>query len=125
MRVLIVEDEKDLLSSTTDYLKQSGMSCEQAINLKQGLDKVDQYNYDCIVLDIGLPDGSGLKIIEEMKKKNVQTGLVIVSAKNSLDDRLTGLNMGADDYIVKPFHMPELVARINSVFRRRSLQGKK
>jgi DNA-binding response OmpR family regulator len=101
------------------------MNCEQAVNLKQALDKIDQYNYDCIIIDIGLPDGSGLKIIEEIKKKNVQTGLVIVSARHSLDDRLTGLNMGADDYIVKPFHMPELVARINSVFRRRTLQGKK
>jgi len=83
------------------------------------------YNYDCIVLDIGLPDGSGLKIIEEMKKRNHHTGLVIVSAKNSLDDRLVGLDMGADDYIVKPFHMPELAARLNSVYRRRTLQGKK
>jgi len=125
MKVLLVEDEKDLLNAMTDYLSDSGLRCEKASNLKEAREKIDLYNYDCVVLDIGLPDGSGLKIIEEMKKKNHQTGLVIVSARNSLDDRLAGLNLGADDYIVKPFHMPELVARLNSVFRRRTLQGQK
>src|SRR5207249_2824456 len=81
---------------------------------------------DCIVIDIGLPDGNGLSIIDEVKKLDGhKTGLIIASAKNSLDDRLTGLNMGADDYIVKPFHMPELVARLNSVFRRRIFEGKR
>jgi DNA-binding response OmpR family regulator len=125
MKVLLVEDEKELLNAMTDYLSDSGFRCEKASNLKEAREKIDLYSYDCLVLDIGLPDGSGLKIIEEMKKKNHQTGLVIVSARNSLDDRLAGLNMGADDYIVKPFHMPELVARLNSVFRRRTLQGQK
>jgi DNA-binding response OmpR family regulator len=125
MKILIVEDEKDLLNAMVDYLHQSGMSCEKASTLEEALERIDLYDYDGIILDIGLPDGSGLRVIEEMKKKNHQTGILIVSAKNSLDDRLAGLNIGADDYIIKPFHMPELVARIKSVFRRRSFQGKK
>ena len=123
MKVLIVEDEQELLQSIVSFLKGSGMVCEVATNLKDAVEKIDMYDYDCIVLDIGLPDGSGLKLIEELQKKDHQTGVVIVSARNSLEDRLTGLNIGADDYVTKPFYMPELVARIKSVFRRRSFQG--
>jgi DNA-binding response OmpR family regulator len=107
------------------FLKESGMVCEQAIDLASALEKIDLYDYDCIVLDIGLPDGNGLKLIEEMQKKEHKTGIVIVSARNSLDDRLTGLNIGADDYITKPFYMPELTARIKSVVRRRTFEGKR
>lgn len=101
------------------------MVCEQATDLSSALEKIDLYDYDCIVLDIGLPDGNGLKLIEEMQKKEHKTGIVIVSARNSLDDRLTGLNIGADDYITKPFYMPELTARIKSVVRRRTFEGKR
>ena len=125
MKVLLVEDEKELLQSMVAFLKESGMVCEQAIDLASALEKIDLYDYDCIVLDIGLPDGNGLKLIEEMQKKEHKTGIVIVSARNSLDDRLTGLNIGADDYITKPFDMPELTARINSVVRRRTYEGKR
>lgn len=125
MKVLLVEDEKELLQSMVAFLKESGMVCEQAVDLSSALEKIDLYNYDCIVLDIGLPDGNGLKLIEEMQKKEHKTGIVIVSARNSLDDRLTGLNIGADDYITKPFYMPELTARIKSVVRRRTFEGKR
>ncbi len=124
MNILIVEDEKQLLDSIMTFLKESGMNCDKAENLTEAIGKVESNDYDCIVLDIGLPDGSGLKVIEEMQQKENQTAIVIVSAKNSLDDRLIGLNIGADDYITKPFYMPELVARIKSVVRRRSLQEK-
>lgn len=124
MNILIVEDEKQLLESIMTFLKESGMNCDKAENLAEAINKVDNNNYDCIVLDIGLPDGSGLRIIEEMQHKENQTAIVIVSAKNSLDDRLVGLNIGADDYITKPFYMPELVARIKSVVRRRSFEEK-
>ena len=124
MKILIVEDEKALLDSMMTFLKESGMSCEKAINLSEAIEKINLYTYDAIVLDIGLPDGSGLKVINEMQTKQHQTGIVIVSAKNSLDDRLVGLNFGADDYETKPFYMPELVARIKSVVRHRSFQGK-
>ena len=124
MNILIVEDEKQLLDSMMTFLKESGMTCEKATNLAEAIDRINNSDYDCIVLDIGLPDGSGLKVINEMEQKENQTAIVIVSAKNSLDDRLIGLNFGADDYITKPFYMPELVARIKSVVRRRSFQEK-
>ena len=124
MKILIVEDEKQLLDSMITFLKESGMTCEKAETLAEASEKADLYEYDCIVLDIGLPDGSGLKVINVLQKKQNQTGIVILSAKNSLDDRLLGLNFGADDYVTKPFYMPELVARIKSVVRRRSFQGK-
>ena len=124
MKILIVEDEKQLLESMMTFLKESGMTCEKAVNLAEAIDKIDHNVYDCIVLDIGLPDGSGLKVINEMHQKENQTAIVIVSAKNSLDDRLVGLNFGADDYVTKPFYMPELVARIKSVVRRRSFSDK-
>lgn len=125
MNILIVEDEKALLQSIVDYLTGIGMQCDKAENLQQALEHISKSDYDCIALDIGLPDGSGFKVIEAMQKKEHHTGIVIISARNSLDDRLTGLNIGADDYITKPFHMPELVARIKSVARRRSLQDRK
>ncbi len=126
MKVLLVEDELPLQTAMSDYLEQSGIRCEQAANLKDAREKINLYEYDCIVIDLGLPDGNGLSIIDEVKRMDGhKTGLIIASARNSLDDRLTGLNMGADDYIVKPFHMPELVARINSVYRRRAFEGKK
>ena len=124
MNILIVEDEKQLLDSIMTFLKESGMICEKAENLAEAIGKIEHNVFDCIVLDIGLPDGSGLRVIEEMQQKENQTAIVIVSAKNSLDDRLVGLNIGADDYITKPFYMPELVARIKSVVRRRSFQEK-
>ena len=124
MKSLIVEDEKQLLDSMLTFLKESGMICEKAETLAEASEKADLYEYDCVVLDIGLPDGSGLKVINILQQKQKQTGIVILSAKNSLDDRLVGLNFGADDYVTKPFYMPELVARIKSVVRRRAFQGK-
>jgi DNA-binding response OmpR family regulator len=124
MKILIVEDEKQLLDSMLIFLKESGMICEKAETLAEASEKADLYEYDCVVLDIGLPDGSGLKVINVLQQKQKQTGIVILSAKNSLDDRLVGLNFGADDYVTKPFYMPELVARIKSVVRRRAFQGK-
>lgn len=124
MNVLVVEDEKDLLEAIGTFLKSSSMECDLAKDLQEALSCIGAKEYDAIVLDIGLPDGSGFRVIEEMQKKDHQTGIVIVSARNSLDDRLTGLNIGADDYITKPFYMPELVARIRSVVRRRSVNEK-
>ncbi len=124
MKILIVEDEKQLLDSMLTFLKESGMICEKAETLAEASEKADLYDYDCVVLDIGLPDGSGLKVINILQQKQKQTGIVILSARNSLDDRLVGLNFGADDYVTKPFYMPELVARIKSVVRRRAFQGK-
>jgi DNA-binding response OmpR family regulator len=119
MKILIVEDEKDLVQSMAHYLQSAEMTCDTAMTLKHALAKVKEQHYDCIVLDIGLPDGSGLKVITEIntKEKDYQPGIIIVSAKEELNTRLEALNMGADDFIIKPFHMPELVARIRSVLR--------
>ena len=125
MNVLIVEDEKELLSSIITYLQGSDITCDKAEQLSEALQLLKSKQYDCIILDIGLPDGSGFEVIRAMQQLDHPTGIVIISARNSLDDRLTGLNIGADDYVVKPFHMPELIARINSVVRRRSPKDKK
>ena len=90
---------------------------------RDALDKITLYEYDCIVLDLCLPDGNGLDIIREMKRLSLETGILILSARDSLDDRITGLDLGADDYLTKPFHLSELQARINSVVRRRQFKG--
>lgn len=124
LKILIVEDEVELLNSIGSFLKDSGMDCDLASRLEDAVALVQARDYNCIVLDIGLPDGNGLKLINELQDKEHQCGIVIISARDSLDDRLTGLNIGADDYITKPFYMPELVARIKSVYRRRAHQGK-
>jgi DNA-binding response OmpR family regulator len=120
MNVLIVEDEKDLMDAMAIYLNSAGFSCEKASDLNTALRFIKNKDFDCIVLDIGLPDGSGFDVIREMHQSEHPTAIVIISARNALDDRLTGLNIGADDYITKPFHLPELIARINSVVRRRT-----
>jgi DNA-binding response OmpR family regulator len=125
MKVLVIEDEQDLLNSIVEYLRKSGCICDTANNFKMAVEKITAQEYDCIVVDIGLPDGDGLKVIEILKEDKAETGVIIVSAKNSLDDKLKGLNIGADDYITKPFHLSELSARIKSVIRRRTVEGEK
>jgi DNA-binding response OmpR family regulator len=124
MKILIIEDENELRNSMLEYLQQTGNVCESAHNFATAIEKITMYEYDCIIVDIGLPDGDGLKVIEVLKQDKAETGVIIVSAKNSLEDKLKGLNIGADDYITKPFHLSELSARIKSVIRRRSFQGK-
>jgi DNA-binding response OmpR family regulator len=123
VKILIVEDDSALCNSIHDYLRMEGHICEIAHNFKQGIWKTADNRYDCIILDIGLPDGNGLNIIRELKKNKLSDGILVVSAKSSLDDRLMGLNIGADDYLTKPFHFAELSARINSIFRRNTLNG--
>jgi len=124
MKILIIEDEDELRNSMVEYLQQTGCLCETARNFRTAIEKISLYEYEAIIVDIGLPDGDGLKVIELMKQDKAETGVIIVSAKNSLDDKLKGLNIGADDYITKPFHLSELSARIKSVIRRRAFQGK-
>jgi DNA-binding response OmpR family regulator len=125
MKLLIIEDEDELLNSVKSFLKSEGYLCESASNYEEGSEKINLYDYDCIVADIGLPDGSGLDLIQELKSKVSETGVIIISARNSLDDRINGLDIGADDYLTKPFHLSELNARIKSVLRRRKFQGNK
>jgi len=118
MKLLIVEDEAELLNSVRNYLSDEGFVCETALTYDVASDLVATYSYDCIIVDITLPGGSGLSLIEEIKKKDVTTGIIIVSAKNSLDDRIKGLEKGSDDYLTKPFHLSELNARIKALIRR-------
>lgn len=123
MKILIVEDEKELTKSIVQYLRQESYVCEVAYTLSEALEKISLHEYDCILLDLTLPDGNGLTILEKLKKENKLEGVIVISAKNSLDDRLTGLNMGADDYLTKPFHLSELGARVSAVIRRKRFHG--
>ena len=123
MKVLIVEDEKPLIDSISNYLKQEGYLCEIALNFNQAESKISSNSYDCIILDIGLPDRSGLELIKVLKSNNSKDGILILSANNSINDKIIGLEIGADDYLTKPFHLSELNARIKSIFRRRNLSG--
>lgn len=123
MKILLIEDEPQLLSSVKAFLEREGFLITTAATLRQGLEKTYNYEYDCVVIDIGLPDGNGLDLIRQLKQQQAQAGIVIVSAKDSLDDKLMGLELGSDDYLTKPFHLPELNARIKSVLRRRFFGG--
>jgi len=119
MKILIIEDEKELAQSIAEYLSEESYLCEFASTYNQALDKIEYYHYDCILLDIMLPDGNGMKILEELKQQDKQDGVIIISAKDALDDKIKGLQIGADDYLTKPFHLAELTARIYSVIRRK------
>jgi len=123
MKILVVEDELDLLESIEEVLKQENAVVERATTELEALDKALIYDYDCILLDINLPDGSGLKVLEELKRMKKSDGVLILSARQSLDDKLLGLDLGADDYMTKPFHFAELVARIRSIVRRKKFDG--
>ena len=124
MRVLLVEDEPELASSISTYLRNNEkIDCEMAHNLDRAIELSELYDFDCCLIDIGLPDGSGLDLIRLIKKKNSRSGIIIISARDSIDDRIEGLNLGADDYLVKPFHLSELNARIFSLIRRLKLDG--
>ncbi len=123
MKILLIEDEKSLRTSIVSYLKEDGNICEVATDYWTAKAKINLYDYDCILLDLTLPGGDGLKILSEIKEANKQEGILIISARNSLDDKLNGLEMGADDYLVKPFHLSELKARIVAIVRRKSFSG--
>ncbi len=123
MKILIVEDEKELANSIQEYLSEEQYLCELASTFTEAMNKIDLYNYDCILLDITLPDGNGLKILEELTKEKKEDGVIIISAKNSVDDKINGLQLGADDYLTKPFHLSELTARIYSLIRRKQFNN--
>ncbi|MDR0419931.1 MAG: response regulator transcription factor [Prevotellaceae bacterium] len=124
MKILIIEDEYALLNMIEDFLLSEKYVVEKATDYHSAVEKVMIYNYDCILLDISLPGGSGLQILDEMKKKGKTGNIIIISAKNSLEDKISGLNLGADDYLTKPFHLSELNARIKAVMRRKQSDGK-
>lgn len=125
MKILVVEDELELLASIVQSLEKEHFLVEKAVDYHSALDKIVGYEYDCILLDINLPNGSGLEILKALKTEHKKSSVIIISAKNSLDDKLMGLDEGADDYLVKPFHLAELNARIRSVLRRKEFDGQK
>ncbi len=119
MKILIIEDEKELSRNIKIYLSSENYLCEQAYNFEEAIEKISIYQYDCILLDLNLPGGDGLKILEEIKNKNIDSGIIIISARGSLDDKITGLKIGADDYLAKPFSLSELSIRIYALMRRK------
>ncbi len=125
MKILLIEDEPELRKSIKQYLYQEGYLVESASDYIKGLEKIEVYDYDCILVDITLPKGSGLNIIKQLKENNSKAGIIIISAKNSSDDKITGLDLGADDYLAKPFNLAELNSRIKALIRRRNFDGNK
>lgn len=123
MKILIVEDEPALRETITGYLLKEGYVCEEAADYPAADEKAALYEYDLVVLDITLPGGNGLDVLRTLKKTQPETGVLILSAKNSLDDKIAGLDLGADDYLTKPFHLPELNARVKALLRRRVFKG--
>lgn len=123
MKILIVEDEPELAADIAAYLSGEDYLCEAATDYEKAIDKIASYTYDCILLDLMIPGGDGLQVLEYLKAGNRQEGVIIISAKNSLDDKIKGLQIGADDYLSKPFHLPELAARIYSVIRRKQFDN--
>lgn len=123
MKILIIEDETDLRKVVQVSLEASKFLVEYASDYQSAILKVEDYDYDCILLDIMLPGGSGLDILAEIKKIKPETSVIILSAKDSVEDKVKGLDLGADDYLAKPFHLTELHSRINSALRRRNYKG--
>ena len=123
MKILIVEDEVQMVENMSKNLLAEGYLVETASNFVQAQERIGVYEYECILLDINLPDGNGLELLKIIKEKGLQDGVIIVSARDSLDDKLQGLDLGADDYLPKPFHMAELRARVKAVLRRKNFEG--
>ncbi len=123
MKILLIEDEKDLAKSIVDFIGKEDFIVEAVNDYSTAEEKINLYEYDCTLVDLMLPDGSGLDIVKKLKKFQPKCGIIIITAKNTIDDKLTGLDLGADDYLTKPFHLAELNARIKSILRRRFYDG--
>ncbi|MBS1778817.1 MAG: response regulator transcription factor [Bacteroidetes bacterium] len=123
MKVLIIEDEPALNKSMVEYLSAHKYLVESVDNYPDALNKIEEHQYDCIVLDIMLPGGNGLTLLQVLRKLNKLDGVIIISARNELDDKITGLQLGADDYLTKPFHLAELNVRIAAIVRRKNALG--
>jgi DNA-binding response OmpR family regulator len=123
VKILIIEDEAELVENMMTYLKEENYVCEAARDFKSALEKIELYDYDCILLDISFPGGTGFEILKQLKLNNKLEGVLIISARNSVSDKVEGLQSGADDYLPKPFHLSELSARMNAIIRRRKFNG--
>jgi DNA-binding response OmpR family regulator len=124
MKILLIEDEQELAESIIQYLQSNGIICEYVNKIATALEKISIYKYDCILLDLMLPDGDGFKILTELRRQDKTDGVIIISAKDTLDTRIEGLQLGADDFLTKPFHLSELLARIQALVRRKQFNGK-
>lgn len=123
MKLLLIEDEKELGVSIQKYLTSKDFICEWVENAKMAIDKISIYDYDCILLDLMLPDGNGFDILKELKLQNKTEGIIIISAKETLETKIEGFNLGADDFLTKPFHLSELLVRIQALIRRKNFKG--
>lgn len=118
MKILVIEDEKQLSKNIVEYLSSDNYRCEQAFHFNSAIEKIALYHYDCILLDLGLPGGDGMQLLEEIKRRKISSGIIIISARGALDDKINGLKVGADDYLSKPFSLSELSIRIYALMRR-------
>lgn len=125
MKLLVIEDDRELLKSVLLYFNNNGFNCESAKSISEARDKIEHHSYDCIILDLALPDGNGLELLAKINQQNNETGVIILSANSNLDDKVAGLDLGADDYLTKPFHLSELNSRIRSIIRRKRQHGSK
>lgn len=123
MKILVIEDEALLAKEICQYLSNESIACESVGAVNAALEKIHLYHYDCIILDIGLPDGSGFAFLDELKRLKKTDGVIIISAKDSLEDKIKGIQTGADDYLTKPFHLAELAVRVMALIRRRNFNG--
>ncbi len=123
MKLLLIEDEKDLAHSIQSYLTGNDFVCEWVTTTQAAIDKISNYDYDCILLDLMLPDGDGFSVLQELKKQNKTEGVIILSAKENLETRIEGFQLGADDFMTKPFHLSELLVRIQALIRRKNFNG--
>jgi len=123
MKLLVIEDERSLLESILQYFRREKFLCEPASSYSEGIAKIEDFQYDCIILDINLPGGSGLQLLKYLRQNKSSDGVIIISARDSLDDRIAGLDLGADDYLTKPFHLSELNARVKALIRRKYAEG--
>ena len=123
MKILIIEDEAQLAESIQSYLKSNDLIIELSSTVQDAIYKVSIYEYDCILLDLMLPDGDGFEVLRALKRLNKEDGVIILSAKDTLETKIEGFNIGADDYLTKPFHLSELLVRIQALIRRKNFQG--
>ncbi len=123
MKLLLIEDEQELAESIQSYLNKNEFVCERVSSLSAATEKISLYEYDTILLDLMLPDGNGFTILKELKKQNKTEGVIIISAKETLETRIEGFNLGSDDYLIKPFHLSELLVRIQALIRRKQFNG--